>query len=177
MTARAAHTQSPQTPARAEQELACSRRAQRPAATSPQRAPQWRARPVRPRGSRPASPHPGAKAGSLPGILSSQCQPLETSAEKILLERCLQNKEMNKTALRGCNPQRARFTCLKPTAQRFHCAHRCAQPSPRPFSEHFVTRKRSASPLGTTCPKQPLTVSAAPAPDVAGMADFLCLPL
>lgn len=108
-------------------------------------------------GGRPATPHLGAKAGSWPGILSSHCQPLETSAEKILLERCLQNKEMNKTALLGCNPQRTHFTYLKPTVRCFRCVHRCVEPSPRSFSEHFVTQKRNAYPLGTSCPKQPLT--------------------
>ena len=98
MTARVVHTRSPQTPTRAEQEPACSARAQHPAAACPQQAQPWKARPARTRWGRSASPHPGAKAGSWPGILSSQCRPLETSAEKILLEHCLQSKEMNKTA-------------------------------------------------------------------------------
>lgn len=154
MTVRVVHIRSPQTPTRAEQEPACSTRAQRPAAACPQQARQWKARPTRTRWGRSASPHRGARAGSWPGILSSQCQPLETSAEKILLERCLQSKEMNKTAFLDYNSQRTHFTYPKHTARSFWCVHRYVQPSPWSFSEHFVTQKRNTYPWGITHPNR-----------------------
>lgn len=96
----------------------------------------------------------GARAGSWPGILSSQCQPLETSAEKILLERCLQSKEMNKTAFLDYNSQRTHFTYPKHTARSFWCVHRYVQPSPWSFPEHFVTQKRNTYPWGITHPNR-----------------------